>query len=91
VVGRSATQEPSPFKPRLQQISSCDCSARGFCGAGTDCRWLPRASFTVSGIKAWVEELLATAADSSYEIAFARVQVAAPAQLTLRQAAGNPV
>jgi uncharacterized protein (TIGR03437 family) len=48
------------------------------------------ASFTVSGIKAGVEELLATAADSSYESAFARVQVAAQAQLTLRQAAGNP-
>ena len=42
------------------------------------------ASFTVSGIKAGVEELLATPADSSYEIAFARVQVAAPSQLTLR-------
>ena len=47
------------------------------------------ASFTVSGIKAGVEELLATAADSSYETAFARVQVAAPAQLTLRQVVGN--
>jgi uncharacterized protein (TIGR03437 family) len=48
------------------------------------------ASFTVSGIKAGVEELVATPADSNYEIAFARVQVAAPAQLTLRKAIGNP-
>jgi uncharacterized protein (TIGR03437 family) len=46
-------------------------------------------SFTVSGIKAGVEELLVTPADSSYEVAFARVQVAAPSQLTL-QAASNP-
>src|ERR1035437_2357786 len=44
------------------------------------------ASFSVSGIKAGVEELLATPADSSYEVAFARVQVAAPSLLTLREA-----
>ena len=44
------------------------------------------ASFTVSGTKAGVEELLATPADSTYETAFARVQVAAPSQLTLRTA-----
>jgi uncharacterized protein (TIGR03437 family) len=47
------------------------------------------ASFTVSGIKAGVEELLATPADSSYETAFARVQVAAAAQLTLRAVSGD--
>ncbi len=47
------------------------------------------ASFTVSGIKAGVEELLATPADSSYETAFARVQVAAPSQLTLRAVSGD--
>jgi uncharacterized protein (TIGR03437 family) len=47
------------------------------------------ANFTVTaGIKAGVEELLATPADSGYEVAFARVQVAAPAQLTLREARG---
>jgi uncharacterized protein (TIGR03437 family) len=44
------------------------------------------ASFTVSGIKAGVEEVLATPGDSNYETTFARVQVAAPAQLTLRKA-----
>jgi uncharacterized protein (TIGR03437 family) len=33
-----------------------------------------------------VEELLATPADSTYEVAFARVQVAAPSLLTLREA-----
>ena len=44
------------------------------------------ASFTVSGISGGVEELLATPSDSSYETAFARVQVASAAQLTLRQA-----
>ena len=49
------------------------------------------ATFTVSGIKAGVEELLATPADSSYEVAFARVQVAAPSQLTLRKAVSNPL
>ena len=37
-----------------------------------------------------MEELLATPADTSYEIAFARVQVAAPSQLTLRKAVSNP-
>jgi len=42
------------------------------------------ASFAVGGTKAGVEELLATPADSSYETAFARVQVAAASQLTLR-------
>jgi uncharacterized protein (TIGR03437 family) len=47
------------------------------------------ASFTVSGKKAGVEELLATPADSSYETAFARVQVAAPSQLTLRAVSGD--
>jgi uncharacterized protein (TIGR03437 family) len=47
------------------------------------------ASFTVSGIKAGVEELLATPADASYETAFARVQVAAAAQLTLRTVSGD--
>ena len=47
------------------------------------------ASFTVSGITAGVEELLATPADSSYETAFARVQVAAPSQLTLRTVSGD--
>ena len=47
------------------------------------------ASFTVSGKSAGVEELLATPADSSYETAFARVQVAAPAQLTLRAVSGD--
>ena len=47
------------------------------------------ASFTVVGKKAGVEELLATPADSSYETAFARVQVAAAAQLTLRAVSGD--
>ncbi len=47
-------------------------------------------SFTVSGKTAGVEELLATPADPTYEVAFARVQVAAPSQLTLRQALSNP-
>jgi uncharacterized protein (TIGR03437 family) len=48
------------------------------------------AQFTVSGgSKAGVEELLATPADSSYEVAFARVQVAAPSQLTLRTVSGD--
>jgi uncharacterized protein (TIGR03437 family) len=47
------------------------------------------ASFTVSGKNAGVEELLAAPADSSYETAFARVQVAAPGQLTLRAVSGD--
>jgi uncharacterized protein (TIGR03437 family) len=47
------------------------------------------ASFTVVGVKPGVEELLATPADSSYETAFARVQVAAAAQLTLRAVSGD--
>ncbi len=48
------------------------------------------ATFSISGIKSGVEELLATPADSSYETAFARVQVAAPSQLTLRKVVSNP-
>jgi uncharacterized protein (TIGR03437 family) len=48
-------------------------------------------SFTVSGLKAGVEELLATPADSNHETAFARVQVAAASQLTLRKAVNNPL
>ena len=47
------------------------------------------ASFIVTGIKAGVEELLVTPADSSYEVAFARVQVAAPSQVTLRTVSGD--
>ena len=47
------------------------------------------ASFTVSGTKAGVEELVATPADSSYETAFARVQVAAPSQLALHALSGD--
>jgi uncharacterized protein (TIGR03437 family) len=47
------------------------------------------ASFTVSGKNAGVEELLATPADSSYETAFARVQVAAPSQLALHAVSGD--
>ena len=46
-------------------------------------------SFTVSGIKAGVEELLATPADASYEVAYARVQVAAPSQVTLGAVSGD--
>ena len=42
------------------------------------------ATFAVGGVKAGVEEMLATPADASYETAFARVQVAAASQLTLR-------
>jgi uncharacterized protein (TIGR03437 family) len=47
------------------------------------------ASFTISGKNAGVEDLLATPADSSYEVAFARVQVAAPSQLTLLAVSGD--
>jgi uncharacterized protein (TIGR03437 family) len=47
------------------------------------------ATFTVSGVKPGVEELTATPADPSYETAFARIQVAGAAQLTLRTVAGD--
>jgi uncharacterized protein (TIGR03437 family) len=47
------------------------------------------ARFTVTGLNPGVEELLATPADSSYETAFARVQVAAPSQLTLHAVSGD--
>ena len=46
------------------------------------------ASFTFTGAAAGVEELRATPADTSYETAFARVQVASAAQLTLRAMKG---
>ena len=93
VAGGSATATVS-----LQTATQTDLTVRLAAPAGfvqvpaqvTIAAGATSASFTVSGIKAGVEELLATAADSSYEIAFARVQVAAPAQLTLRQAVSNP-
>ena len=48
------------------------------------------ASFAVAGKSAGVEELLATPpADSSYETAYARVQVAAASQLTLHTASST--
>ncbi|MCU1235083.1 MAG: hypothetical protein JWP63_3050, partial [Candidatus Solibacter sp.] len=46
------------------------------------------ATFTVTGVKSGVEELTATPSDASYETAFARVQVAAASQLTLRAISG---
>ena len=55
-----------------------------------DCRRRHQRVFHRStGIKAGVEELLATPADSSYEVAFARVQVAAASQVTLRTVSGD--
>jgi uncharacterized protein (TIGR03437 family) len=47
------------------------------------------AIFTITGLKGGVEELLATPADAGYETAFARVQVALPAQLALRVVSGD--
>jgi uncharacterized protein (TIGR03437 family) len=46
-------------------------------------------SFLVTGLNAGVEELTATPADPTYEAAFARLQVAAPSQLTLRPISGD--
>jgi hypothetical protein len=81
VVGGSATATVS-----LQTATQADLTVRLAAPAGfvqvpaqvTIPAGAKSASFTVSGIKAGVEEVLATAADSSYEIAFARVQVAQP-------------
>ena len=50
---------------------------------------LRTASFTVTGLKSGVEELTAVPADATYEIAFARIQVAAAAQLSLRTVSGD--
>ena len=47
------------------------------------------ATFTVSGLKPGVEELTAAPADSSYETAFARIQVAGATQLNLRTVSGD--
>jgi uncharacterized protein (TIGR03437 family) len=46
------------------------------------------ATFTITGVKVGVEELLATPADSTYETAYSRVQVAGAAQVKF---AGNAV
>jgi uncharacterized protein (TIGR03437 family) len=89
VVGGSATATVS-----LQAAAKTDLVVRLAASAGyvqvpaqvTIAAGATSASFTVSGIKAGVEELLATPSDSSYEIAFARVQAAAASQLTLRKA-----
>ena len=48
-----------------------------------------RATFAVTGVQAGVEELTATPDDTSYETAFARVQVAGAGQLTLRTVSGD--
>ncbi len=50
---------------------------------------LKAASFTVTGLKNGVEELTAVPADAAYEIAFARIQVAATSQLSLRTVSGD--
>uniref|UniRef100_Q01WR6 IPT/TIG domain-containing protein n=1 Tax=Solibacter usitatus (strain Ellin6076) TaxID=234267 RepID=Q01WR6_SOLUE len=50
---------------------------------------LKTASFPVTGLKNGVEELTAVPADTSYEIAFARIQVAAASQLSLRTVSGD--
>ena len=47
------------------------------------------ASFTVTGLKTGVEELTAVPADTGYETAFARIQVAAASQLSLRAVSGD--
>jgi uncharacterized protein (TIGR03437 family) len=47
------------------------------------------ASFTVTGLKTGVEELTAVPADTGYETAFARIQVAAASQLSLRVVSGD--
>ena len=86
VAGGSATaQHPLQTPPKADLAVQLDAPA-GFAQVPTQvtiAAGATSASFTVSGIKAGVEELLATPADSAYEVAFARVQVAAPSQLTL--------
>jgi uncharacterized protein (TIGR03437 family) len=47
------------------------------------------ASFTITGLKNGVEELLASPSDPSYETAYARVQVADPAQVKLTTVSGG--
>jgi uncharacterized protein (TIGR03437 family) len=47
------------------------------------------ASFTLTGAKSGVEELLATPADGSYETAYARIQVADGSQLKLITVSGS--
>jgi uncharacterized protein (TIGR03437 family) len=49
----------------------------------------PGAKFTFSGLKAGVEEVLATPSDPSYETAFARVQVADASMLKLVAVSGD--
>ncbi len=93
VAGGSATATISVQTPPKADLAVTLAAPAGFA------RWPERvtiaagttaAQFTVTGIQAGVEDLLATpAADSSYEIAFARVQVAAPSQLTLRTVSGD--
>ena len=93
VAGGSATATVSLQTPTQTDLIVRLAAPAGFAQAPaqvTIAAGATSASFTVSGIKAGVEELLATAADSSYEIAFARVQVAAPAQLTLRKQSAIP-
>ena len=87
VAGGSATATLSVQTPPKADLAVTLTAPLGYAqwpGQVTIAAGATSASFTVSGIKAGVEELLATPADSSYETAFARVQVAAPSQLTLR-------
>src|ERR1017187_6212527 len=95
VAGGSATATLSVQTPPKADLAVTLTAPLGYAqwpGQVTIAAGATSASFTVSGIKAGVEELLATPADSSYETAFARVQVATPSQLTLRAVSGdNPV
>jgi uncharacterized protein (TIGR03437 family) len=92
VAGGSATATLSLQTPPKADLAVNLTAHLGFAqvpGQVTIAAGAASASFTVSGKNAGVEELLATPADSSYETAFARVQVAAAAQLTLRDVSGT--
>jgi uncharacterized protein (TIGR03437 family) len=92
VAGGSTTATISVQTPPMADLIVRIATPKGFASApaqvtipaGAD-----RVTFTLTGVTAGVEELLATPADAGYETAYARVQVASPGLLTLRTISGD--
>ncbi len=82
------TLDSAPARDMAVQMATANgyaqATAQVMVAAGTK-----SATFAVTGLKAGVEELTATPADTGYETAFARVQVAAASQLSLRTVSGD--
>src|ERR1035437_7491602 len=86
VAGGSATATISLQTPPKADLAVMLTAPLGFAQGPAQVTVAAGAASSVSGIRPGVGNLLPPPADSSYEVAFARVQVAAPSLLTLREA-----